>query len=128
MLFRSYTLVNTILKMAKKRALVDATLSAGRLSNIFTQDIEDMGLTEKEEPDKAPSPIKGEDFPKPEKVRNWTQVTNYAKHFFDLEETDCLKIAGKTDKTQVADAGEAWATIIRLKTQKSETQENTEGV
>lgn len=37
-----YSQVNTILKMAKKRALVDAALSAGRLSDIFTQDIEDM--------------------------------------------------------------------------------------
>jgi hypothetical protein len=34
--------VNTILKMAKKRALVDAALSAGRLSDLFTQDLEDM--------------------------------------------------------------------------------------
>lgn len=38
-----YTLANTILKMAKKRALVDATLSATRSSGLFTQDIEDMG-------------------------------------------------------------------------------------
>jgi len=38
-----YSQVNTILKMAKKRALVDAALSAGRLSDIFTQDVEDMG-------------------------------------------------------------------------------------
>jgi len=37
-----YSVVNTILKMAKKRALVDAALSAGRLSNVFTQDVEDM--------------------------------------------------------------------------------------
>ena len=37
-----YSQVNTILKMGKKRALVDAALSAGRLSDIFTQDIEDM--------------------------------------------------------------------------------------
>ena len=36
-----YSQVNTILKMSKKRALVDAALSAGRLSNVFTQDIED---------------------------------------------------------------------------------------
>jgi len=34
--------VNTLLKMAKKRALVDATLSAGRLSDLFTQDLEDI--------------------------------------------------------------------------------------
>ena len=37
-----YSLVNTLLKMAKKRALVDAALSATRSSGIFTQDIEDM--------------------------------------------------------------------------------------
>jgi len=35
-------LSNTLLKMAKKRALVDATLSATRSSDLFTQDIEDM--------------------------------------------------------------------------------------
>ncbi len=37
-----YTLVNTVLKMAKKRAQVDAALTVGSLSNVFTQDIEDM--------------------------------------------------------------------------------------
>ncbi|WP_367766886.1 hypothetical protein [Lacticaseibacillus paracasei] len=37
-----YTLQNTVLKMAKKRAQVDATLTVGSLSNVFTQDVEDM--------------------------------------------------------------------------------------
>lgn len=37
-----YTLANTCLKMAKKRAQIDATLTVGSLSEIFTQDIEDM--------------------------------------------------------------------------------------
>jgi len=41
-----YTIVNTILKMAKKRALIDAVLSATRSSGIFTQDIEDMDIEE----------------------------------------------------------------------------------
>jgi uncharacterized protein (DUF3820 family) len=36
------SLVNTILKMAKKRAYVDATLQLAALSEIFTQDVEDM--------------------------------------------------------------------------------------
>lgn len=36
------TLKNTILKMAKKRAKVDATLGATRSSGIFTQDVEDF--------------------------------------------------------------------------------------
>ncbi len=35
-------IINTIIKMAKKRALVDAVLSATRSSAIFTQDIEDF--------------------------------------------------------------------------------------
>lgn len=39
-----YTLDNTVLKMAKKRALVDAALLVGSLSDVFTQDIEDMDL------------------------------------------------------------------------------------
>ena len=34
---------NTVLKMAKKRALVDATLTATAASDIFTQDVEDFG-------------------------------------------------------------------------------------
>lgn len=43
---------NTILKMAKKRAQVDATLTVAALSEIFTQDIEDMrGFMQSEEMD-----------------------------------------------------------------------------
>jgi hypothetical protein len=34
--------VNNVLKIAKKRALVDAALTAAGLSTVFTQDIEDM--------------------------------------------------------------------------------------
>lgn len=37
-----FSVANTILKMAKKRAYVDAALSVASLSDVFTQDIEDM--------------------------------------------------------------------------------------
>ena len=37
-----FSIDNTILKMAKKRALVDATLLVGSLSDVFTQDMEDL--------------------------------------------------------------------------------------
>lgn len=37
-----YTLANTCLKMAKKRAQVDATLTIASLSEVFTQDMEDL--------------------------------------------------------------------------------------
>ncbi len=39
-----YSGANVALKMARKRALVDAALTVGSLSNLFTQDIEDMDL------------------------------------------------------------------------------------
>jgi len=50
-----YDQVNTILKMAKKRAMVDAALSVGRLSDLFTQDIEDIyqGVMEEAPPPAA---------------------------------------------------------------------------
>lgn len=35
-----YSIVNNVLKMAKKRAIVDATLAATRTSGIFSQDME----------------------------------------------------------------------------------------
>lgn len=50
-----FSLVNTLLKMAKKRALIDAVLSATRASGLFTQDVEDLP--------KAISQTKGGDAP-----------------------------------------------------------------
>lgn len=47
-----YSQVNTILKMAKKRAQVDATLTVASLSEVFTQDMEDMkNFNQKEQSD-----------------------------------------------------------------------------
>jgi hypothetical protein len=39
-----YAVQNTVLKMTKKRALVDAVLNVGNLSARFTQDVEDMNI------------------------------------------------------------------------------------
>lgn len=39
-----YSVQNVVLKMAKKRALVDAVLNVGSLSSRFTQDVEDMNI------------------------------------------------------------------------------------
>jgi hypothetical protein len=52
------TLKNTILKMAKKRAKIDATLAATRSSGIFTQDIEDI-TTDAPSPPSKPKIAKG---------------------------------------------------------------------
>lgn len=56
-----FTQVNTLLKMAQKRAMVNAVLSACRLSAVFTQDMEDMIPPEKaiEKPEiQPPSSLK----------------------------------------------------------------------
>lgn len=47
----AYTLANTVLKMAKKRAQVDTVLTVASLSEIFTQDLEDL-----EAPPTPPNP------------------------------------------------------------------------
>lgn len=47
---------NTVLKMAKKRALVDATLTVTAASDIFTQDIEDLPGVQDKPPQTAQEP------------------------------------------------------------------------
>jgi hypothetical protein len=60
----SFTIANTILKMAQKRALIAATLVACNASEFFTQDLEDMGIAviegefEQAEVDTPPPPSK----------------------------------------------------------------------
>lgn len=49
-----YDLENTLLKMAKKRAYVDATLTATATSGFFTQDVEDMPQLERAVKAEAP--------------------------------------------------------------------------
>lgn len=61
-----YSLVNTLLKMAKKRALVDAALSVGRLSDLFTQDMDEAAAGGAATPPTTPAnraaqPAQGQD-------------------------------------------------------------------
>lgn len=55
---------NTVLKMAKKRAFVDAVKSTAAASDIFTQDIEDMGEIVVE-PVRDEKPVQGRDHIQP---------------------------------------------------------------
>ena len=62
---RIFDQVNTLMKMAKKRSYVDATLSATRTSGMFTQDMEDFASLEKVEEAQVevidtPPPVKTE--------------------------------------------------------------------
>lgn len=63
---------NTILKMAEKRALVDAALHLANLSEIFTQDIEDMENFNQEETEAAVKTTKSEN------LGNF--IINFGKH------------------------------------------------
>lgn len=47
---------NTILKMAKKRALVDASIALARCSDLFTQDLEDGNGGDGDDDDSRPAP------------------------------------------------------------------------
>lgn len=77
---------NTVLKMAKKRSHVDATLSATAASDIFTQDIE-----ENAEPEAAPTPVK---TPMPKGTAptpvNGNTVLLFGEHSFFLKQMEKL--------------------------------------
>ena len=59
-----YAVQNTVLKMAKKRALVDAALNVGNLSARFTQDVEDMNIEPDNVGGKNPEELKKDSKPK----------------------------------------------------------------
>lgn len=89
-------LANTVLKMAKKRAQIDFTLTALGASDIFTQDIEDLpdelrGKAEDGgEPTAPETPIEHPEMAKAESVQDLAKIMNsldqankkkYAAHF-----------------------------------------------
>ena len=71
---------NTVLKMAKKRALIDAVLNATAASDIFTQDIDEPHIAEAVGANYAP-PADGTPPPAPAPVQ--TEPDAVDKRFFD---------------------------------------------
>jgi hypothetical protein len=69
---------NTVLKMAKKRSLVDATLTATAASDCFTQDIEELAETEER---MAPPPPQRETPTAPAPATNGNGKHDPAKEF-----------------------------------------------
>ena len=59
-----YSVQNVVLKMAKKRALVDGVLNVGNLSARFTQDVEDMNIEPDNVGGKNPDELKQGEKPK----------------------------------------------------------------
>jgi len=62
---------NTVLKMAKKRAQVDATLTATAASDLFTQDVEDMRQESPAVENSRRQPTRGVDPPQWEESAPW---------------------------------------------------------
>ena len=95
-----FSIDNTILKMAKKRALVDASLLVGSLSDIFSQDLDDVDLHgEKPTVNKVATDTSG------------TITSNQARRMFALSKgnaklvSDTIKKYGydKSDQVQKTD-------------------------
>ena len=132
-------IANTILKMSKKRALVDATLSATRASGMFTQDLEDMDLEDRAgarrapeqreerserggfvparearaERDAQPSPAFGGGNGLTEKQQN--AILGYARQVFDGNvDAELQKMLGK--RVEQLTKSEASTAIDRLRT------------
>lgn len=86
------SLVNNIQKMGKKRAYVDAVISATRSSGILTQDMEDSAQQEHVEPD-APARESSE-RPKPptaaEIKENPATVARYAQRMGEIAKADSM--------------------------------------
>lgn len=105
---------NTVLKMAKKRAFIDAILTVTGASDIFTQDVEDMDI--QQPTSEAPAPEEGK-AKEPEKVTPasvkqiaWIEK-NFDKVWKPIQLTEWLashhykelKDVGKTDASALID-------------------------
>lgn len=99
---RPRELENTVLKIAKKRAYVDATLVAYGLSDQFTQDVEDM----------AGDPEEAEPEPDPEK--EWATASQLGE-LRSLLESDAFSTRMRLAATGEIEAGISQATAdIRI--------------
>lgn len=80
---------NTILKMANKRALVAAILNGTAASDIFTQDVEDVGAT-------AADTHKTVTESRPQQPQSWKEINEWAGAYgVDLGWSDWLRQAAK---------------------------------
>lgn len=79
---------NTVLKMANKRALVAAILNGTAASDIFTQDVEDLGPTAVDEPAEPERPVGPKD---------WKEISAWVKAYgVDIGWSDWTRQASET--------------------------------
>lgn len=118
------TLVNTILKMAKKRALVDAVLSVTRSSGMFTQDVEDIVDGEARAVEAEATPAETAPKAKPPEraaiLKRWDALWEEATVMLHLP-ADQLPAIASTDSNETAiEKGKQLANIIAQERQSRE--------
>ena len=84
-----FSVMNTVLKMAKKRALVDAVLNVACLSARFTQDVEDMNMEPEQSNGKGPvnQPQQPTQPPRTDKTASQKQIAYLEKLMQDCGTT-----------------------------------------
>lgn len=94
---------NTVLKMAQKRALVAAVLNAFGLSDRFTQDVEDLGGHEEQDPSGQPEvPAEPEPpTPRTEKQDAYFNKLNKSSVWTDEERGENATKVSKMDAAQM---------------------------
>ena len=129
--------LNTIIKMAKKRSLVDAALSAGRLSDIFTQDMEPPETSPSRAPettdsraqDAPPSASSSQEAPEseeeahargtdemlgadePETMTPLARFMKSAREDLGLGVDDVKRILEVDQPSEIGNLGEAWTQL-----------------
>lgn len=113
---------NTILKMAKKRALVDAVLTRCAASDIFTQDLEELKKEYKDykphepehptQPQQPAKPVQPEQKPMTDEAAldELVQILSSRMSMLDAHGigVDYMLESGLTDKTALANAVKTW--------------------
>jgi hypothetical protein len=102
---------NNAIKMAKKRAFVDAILTTGALSDFFTADLEDMDTKE--------------EYPMSEKQLNYILSLGVGKGK-TLAQIDVFTMKAYGKKVQDISGNQASAVIVRLLRNESDTQDGSE--
>lgn len=117
--------------MAKKRALVDAALSAGRLSDVFTQDLDETGATDKPEPAslaaEAPAAnifIEMGWLKEALDILEWVDVLKYLREKYNVKGSRVSELIPKMNQVQQLDfAAEVRRRIDTLEEVKEDAQE-----
>ena len=109
-----FNIDNTILKMAKKRSQVDASLTVASLSEIFTQDLEDTGIGDDDNGGHHnPQPVrvsKGKDEPASDKQIYLIDKQILESHLMSDSEKDRLRgiIEGGMSKVKASETISWW--------------------